>query len=226
MQSRLNQSFNHVLIQLYRDGSDYISEHADKTLDILIGSNIVNLSFGASRTMALKSKKYITSKSCSPTQDIATPTVNSLPTSPQLERITQKIPLRHNSAFVLGWETNRYFLHSIKQDKRLITEKSPDEYAFNGERISLTFRTIATFRRINGSLYGQGAKIKSAQLCNAATEADVNNHNSDSVASEVTLNSSKLEENEKKLLYEAFSAENHNAGFDWAQYYALGFEVS
>ena len=41
------QIFNHVLIQQYRGGLDYISEHADKTLDIQHGTDIVNYSFYA-----------------------------------------------------------------------------------------------------------------------------------------------------------------------------------
>lgn len=32
---------NHVLIQKYRNGEDYISEHSDKTVDIVRGTSIV-----------------------------------------------------------------------------------------------------------------------------------------------------------------------------------------
>jgi alkylated DNA repair dioxygenase AlkB len=42
-----------VLIQLYRTGADYISEHSDKTIDVVRGSRIVNVSLGARRTMTL-----------------------------------------------------------------------------------------------------------------------------------------------------------------------------
>lgn len=38
--------FNHCLLQWYRGGLDYISEHADKTLDIRHGSVIANYSLG------------------------------------------------------------------------------------------------------------------------------------------------------------------------------------
>ena len=48
---------NHVLIQLYRSGKDCISEHSDKTIDVVPGSSIVNVSFGARRTMTLRKKK-------------------------------------------------------------------------------------------------------------------------------------------------------------------------
>lgn len=53
----LGQHFNHVLIQYYRNGHDNIGEHSDKTLDIELGTNIVNYSLGATRTMLLKKKK-------------------------------------------------------------------------------------------------------------------------------------------------------------------------
>ncbi|TKX19123.1 isochorismatase-like protein 8 [Elsinoe australis] len=48
---------NHALIQLYRSGQDHISEHSDKTLDIVPDSKIVNVSLGAQRTMRLRSKR-------------------------------------------------------------------------------------------------------------------------------------------------------------------------
>lgn len=54
---RLGHPVNHVLLQLYRGGADYISEHSDKTLDIVPGSYIANVSLGAERTMVLRTKR-------------------------------------------------------------------------------------------------------------------------------------------------------------------------
>ena len=54
---------NHCLIQLYRSSADYISEHADKTLDQVHGTHVVNVSFGASREMVLRSSSL---SSCDP----------------------------------------------------------------------------------------------------------------------------------------------------------------
>ncbi|RMZ84352.1 hypothetical protein DV738_g561, partial [Chaetothyriales sp. CBS 135597] len=91
---------NHVLIQRYRGGEDSISEHSDKSLDIVRGSKIVNVSFGARRTMTLRTKH-----------------------------------------------------------KRPAQERDPEEVAFDGERISLTFRHIGTF--INpeeGTIWGNDTK--------------------------------------------------------------------
>lgn len=128
-------TFNHCLVQRYRGGSDYISEHSDKTLDVLQNSPIVNVSFGATRVLTLRSKKK-----------------TSLP------RPAQKIVLPHNSIFFLGPKTNRELAHSISRDGRRDAEKSRDELREGGHRISLTLRTVATFqRREDHVLIGQGA---------------------------------------------------------------------
>ena len=59
VQTRIGLCANHALIQLYRNPEDYISEHADKTLDIKIGSAICNLSFGATRVLTLRTKSKV-----------------------------------------------------------------------------------------------------------------------------------------------------------------------
>lgn len=135
LSAKLNQKFNHVLIQLYRDGLDYIGEHSDKTLDIEKNSNIVNYTIGCTRMMRLKQKNKLTKQNI-------------------------KIPLKHNSIFVLDWQTNRKYLHYIKQDRRDIKEKNEDELRNNGERISFTFRTIATFVDKDNNVIGQGKEFK------------------------------------------------------------------
>jgi alkylated DNA repair dioxygenase AlkB len=163
--------FNHVLIQKYRSGKDNISEHADKTLDITRGTPIVNLSLGATRVLILKPKPDCT-----------------LP-----DKRVQKITLPHNSLFVLGWETNRQYTHRIKADKRNVREKRADECLYNGQRISLTFRSIATFINHHGILCGQGAPE------NQDTKYDY------------------------EQLINAFSLENKSAQFDWDQSYGGGF---
>jgi len=42
LEQKCNCKLNHAIIQCYRDGEDYISEHADKTLDVAKDSLIVN----------------------------------------------------------------------------------------------------------------------------------------------------------------------------------------
>lgn len=175
----IGQQFNHTLIQKYRSGHDNISEHADKTLDIKRGTTIVNLSIGATRVMILRSK-------------------SDCPT-----KIVQKITLPANSLFVMGWQTNLLFTHSIKTDKRMPRDKRPDEQIYHGQRISLTFRNIATFVTPTGIIFGQGATTKEPTS-----------------TKQVSSN-----EEECTLLLKAFGVENHCSCFDWDQYYGQGFDV-
>ncbi|KAJ3772520.1 hypothetical protein FB446DRAFT_48708 [Lentinula raphanica] len=149
VQKTIKHPVNHALIQLYRSGKDYISEHSDKTIDVVKGSSIVNVSLGAQRTMILRTKKD---------QSLSEDGVNS-------KRQYQRFPLPHNSMFVMGLETNRRWLHAINHDNRPLKTKSPEELQQNGERISLTFRHIGTF--LDGPdeklIYGQGAKGKTRE---------------------------------------------------------------
>jgi len=106
----LGHPVNHVLVQCYRTGSDYISEHSDKTLDIVRGTNIVNVSVGAQRQMVLRRKR---DPSVRPP-----PRTNSTSGAPVTTRMRAEladqegrekavVPLPHNSMFVLGKRTGR-----------------------------------------------------------------------------------------------------------------------
>ncbi|KAK0501052.1 hypothetical protein EDD18DRAFT_1307503 [Armillaria luteobubalina] len=178
----VNHPANHVLIQHYRSGNDYISEHSDKTIDVVRGSSIVNVSIGAQRVMFLRRKKDL-----SPT------------------RYAQRIPLPHNSVFVMGLNTNREWLHGIHRDNRPVKTKSDVETAFGGERISLTFRHIGTYLTSDSSLiYGQGAVGKTRE--------------------EARLAINGIPEEFQKLI-DAFGKENHESLFDWDEAYGQGFDV-
>jgi hypothetical protein len=160
---------NHVLIQYYRNGHDHIGEHSDKTIDVNPNSYIMNYSIGAERTFVLKHKLGAEE--------------------------TQKIKLPHNSLFVMGLQTNKEWYHSIKQDKRPDCEKTKEELAYGGERISFTWRNIATYIK-NNRLFGQGAKyLKYSD----------------------TLDITNLELDTE--LIKAFGEENHNPNFDWNNIY-------
>ena len=153
----LMQSFNHALIQLYRDGVDNISEHSDKTLDIVRNSVIVNVSLGAQRTMTLRTKK---SKQSNGTE------------GPHM-RLSQRVKLPNNSVFVMGSQTNREWLHGLKPDKRPVQEKTEAEKAFGGERISITFRQIGTFIDNSGKvIWGAGAKGKTMREASEISRDD------------------------------------------------------
>lgn len=185
----LKHPINHVLIQLYRDGQDRISEHSDKTLDIVRGSYICNVSLGAQRAMTLRTK------------------VKTLPEDGTGDpvRQSQKVPLPHNSLFVLGEETNKRWLHSIRADKRAESEKSPEELAFRGERISLTFRHIGTFFNPEaGTIWGQGALSKSMGKAGTVIHG---------------------EPTETERMIRAFGNENHDPEFNWDTHYGHGFDV-
>ncbi len=130
LSNHLNCEFNHVLIQLYRNGSDYIGEHSDKTLDIVPNTPIVNYTIGATRFMQLKNKK---------TDE------------------KYHIGLSNNSLFVLGLKTNAEYYHLIKQDKRNDNEKLLEELDNECQRISFTFRSIGTWIKPDGKLEGLGA---------------------------------------------------------------------
>ncbi|EIW73959.1 hypothetical protein CONPUDRAFT_68140, partial [Coniophora puteana RWD-64-598 SS2] len=148
VQRVLNHPVNHVLIQHYRSGADYISEHSDKTIDVVRGSKIVNVSLGAQRTMTLRTKR---DRDADTGRDAGTP------------RLSQKVSLPHNSMFVMGLETNAKWLHGINHDKRPLQYKPAAEQFNGGERISLTFRRIGTFlTKGETRIFGQGAKAKMA----------------------------------------------------------------
>lgn len=181
----LKHPVNHVLIQHYRSGADYISEHSDKTVDIVRGSSIVNVSIGAQRVMTLRSKK------------------DAVP-GESVKRAIERIPLPHNSMFVMGLETNAKWMHAVRHDNRPIKTKSEEERFNNGERISLTFRHIGTYLTVDKKyIYGQGAKGKTQEA-----------------ARPVILGG---KESEKLII--AFGNENHQSDFDWDANYGEGSDV-
>lgn len=155
-EKHLGHTLNHVLIQFYRDGNDYISEHSDKTLDIAQNSYIANVSLGAERTMIFRTKR----RDRDPSHDKSSST--------DTKRKIQRAKLPHNSLCRLGLKSNMKWLHAIRQDKRPDGQKSSTELAFKGGRISLTFRKIGTFLDHEGTLiWGQGAKAKTREEAHA-----------------------------------------------------------
>ncbi|KAI1331633.1 hypothetical protein F5Y16DRAFT_407892 [Xylariaceae sp. FL0255] len=189
IEAKLGHPLNHVLIQLYRHGNDYISEHSDKTIDIVKGSFIANLSLGAERMMTFRTKRQ----------------ANKPPTPESLKRQVQKAALPHNSLCQMGLKTNERWLHAIRQDKRLPRDKSKATLAFDGVRISLTFRHIGTF--IDGEskrIWGQGATSKTKE----GARAIINGQTTEAVD-----------------MVRAFGRENQSSDFDWDAHYGAGFDV-
>lgn len=202
-EERVGHELNHVLIQLYRSGQDHISEHSDKTLDIVHGSKIANVSFGAQRTMRLRTKRPITDQG----QTTGDPNrVSTARTDDQTRaRMTQRIPLPHNSMFVMGLKTNESWLHGIMPDKRPLLELSPAESAYGNMRISLTFRQIGTFLSSDSRLiWGQGAVRKQKKKARPTINRNLR---------------------ESKKLINAFGFENQSTVFDWDETYGSGSDV-
>jgi 2OG-Fe(II) oxygenase superfamily len=208
----LQHPVNHVLIQLYRTGADYISEHSDKTIDVVRGSRIVNVSLGARRTMTLRTKKDSAQQEGQGDDEDGSIGVGGV------VRRTERVPLPHNSLFVMGLATNARWMHSVHTDKRPEDTKDPAE---RGPRISLTFRHIGTFLTPPSStavgddsssspmapqqqfIFGQGATGKTH------TEARPVVHGGE----------------QAERLLAAFGAENHESEFDWDKAYGEGFDV-
>ncbi|KAI5921010.1 hypothetical protein F4810DRAFT_722935 [Camillea tinctor] len=196
IERRLGHPLNHVLIQFYRDGNDYISEHSDKTLDIVKGSFIANVSLGAERTMTLRTKRPPKEKRA---------LAEETPGASGPKRQIQRARLPHNSLCKMGLVTNMRWLHGIRQDKRLDREKSEAELAYDGGRISLTFRQIGTFLdRDNKLIWGQGARAKSKEQAREV----VNGQTPEAIR-----------------MLQGFGRENQSTEFDWTEYYGEGFDV-
>uniref|UniRef100_A0A8H7MZ77 Fe2OG dioxygenase domain-containing protein n=1 Tax=Bionectria ochroleuca TaxID=29856 RepID=A0A8H7MZ77_BIOOC len=194
-EKQVGHPLNHVLIQYYRDGNDYISEHSDKTLDIVKDSFIANVSLGAERTMVLRTKRL--DKDPSRTE--------SSPDHGNKKRQVQRARLPHNSLFRMGLRTNMKWLHAIRQDKRAERDKTADELAYSGGRISLTFRNIGTFLSKEQTLiWGQGATGKVRDDARPV----INGQSPEAI----------------KML-KAFGTENHASKFDWDASYGKGFDV-
>lgn len=161
-----------------------------QTLDIVRESAIVNMSIGAQRVMTLRTKKSNRTSGVD---------------SPNTTRQTQKIPMPHNSVFVLGSDTNMHWLHGVRADKRPMQQKSEEEMSFGGERISLTFRQIGTFTNSNNKkIWGQGARKKSPSSAGRVRTGD---------------------DEEMEAMVMAFGRENHQNDFDWQAEYGQGFDV-
>lgn len=120
-------------------------------------------------------------------------------------RQTQLIPMPHGSVFILGLRTNMRWLHGIRADKRPMKERSEAERAFNGERISLTFRKISTFLSDDSAyIWGHGATQKDYESRSPVINGDVEM---------------------SQQLINAFGFENQQSEFAWKDVYGHGFDV-
>jgi len=113
-------AFNHVIATRYRDATDNIGWHADKTKDITWNTPIVMLSLGETRELQLG--------------------VPSEEDGSQM-RITHAIPFAHGDLFALGPLTNSQMKHRITTvaQESVMKRKAGEAVA---PRVSLVFREI------------------------------------------------------------------------------------
>jgi nicotinamidase-related amidase/alkylated DNA repair dioxygenase AlkB len=208
-EERIGHPLNHCLIQLYRHGRDWISEHSDKTLDLERPSFIVNVSLGRTRTMVLRPKKAGEEgkEARQKTAGDEGPEARQKKAGDEGPEAKQKIPLPHGSILVMGLETNRALYHAIRQ------EGARDE---DGPRISLTFRHIGTMLEPStGAVWGIGSPV--------STQAEARVR----AASRAALDPAerRLQERaESERMLHLFRDENIDPTFDVARY-RPGFEV-
>lgn len=232
VEKALEHPINHVLIQCYRGGNDYISEHSDKTLDIVQGSYIANVSLGAERTMVFRTKRGDRKSSVAAEKGIdtvlskATESVSSPDAKSPTKRQVIRLPMPHNSLVKMGLATNGKWLHGIKADKRPLLEKTKAEVAWDGVRISLTFRHIGTFLSHSSdahSITTPSAESKSS----TAKEEPLYIWGQGAVAKERKSARPVIngQTPEAIAMLKAFGKENNSPDFDWDENYGCGFDV-
>ena len=109
----LGEEFNFVLVNRYKDGSDYIGEHRDDEKDLVSKSSIASLSFGQKRDFVFKHRD----------------TKGKNASRKDIEPI--KLCLEHGSLLVMKYPTNTFWYHSLP-----VRKSAP------GTRINLTFRRM------------------------------------------------------------------------------------
>lgn len=114
VQHAAGQTYNSVLLNLYRNGGDSVGAHADDEKELGTNANIASVSLGASRKFVLK--QYKTSDASKPVGE-------------------EEYNLTHGSLLIMSGTTQHFWKHSIP--------KVPfKEYEKVGPRINLTFRTF------------------------------------------------------------------------------------
>lgn len=106
------QTFNFVLVNRYKDGSDHIGEHRDDERELAPGSPIASVSFGACRDFCFRHKD---SRGKNPLQ--------------RLEVV--RLQLAHGSLLMMNHPTNTHWYHSLPVRKKVLAP-----------RVNLTFRKI------------------------------------------------------------------------------------
>ena len=89
----LNEKFNFVLLNWYKNGVDYIGEHSDNETGLIKNGVIACVSLGAERKFVFKNKKD--------------------------KKLVKKMELENGSLIVMGGKTQQYWKHSIPKQKKI-----------------------------------------------------------------------------------------------------------
>lgn len=222
----LEHTVNHVLIQCYHGGNDYISEHSDKTLDIVPGSYIANVSLGAERTMVFRTKRG-DRKPREAVEKASEPLAESDSSN---KRQVVRLPMPHNSLVKMGLATNGKWLHGIKADKRPIQEKTQAELASDGVRISLTFRRIGTFLSPSPNSADGTTPLMTADATSSSSTVQsepqyIWGQGAVSKERKDARHVINGQTTEAIAMLKAFGKENNSPEFDWDANYGCGFDV-
>lgn len=115
----LDEKFNFVLVNRYKDGLDHIGEHRDDERDLERAAPIASLSFGQARDFVLRHKDARGGRRRGRPNTVAVP----------LQPV--KIELGHGSLLVMCHPTNSMWYHSLPIRRRALHP-----------RINLTFRRM------------------------------------------------------------------------------------
>ncbi|MDB9511167.1 alpha-ketoglutarate-dependent dioxygenase AlkB [Kamptonema animale CS-326] len=83
----VNTKFNGVLLNLYRDGQDYMGWHSDDEKDLAVGSVIASLSFGETRRFILRRRDNRQTK--------------------------VELNLSHGDFLIMGGDTQKFWQHQV-----------------------------------------------------------------------------------------------------------------
>ncbi|GBM29439.1 DNA oxidative demethylase ALKBH2 [Araneus ventricosus] len=112
VESVVGCSFNFVLVNRYKDGSDHMGEHRDDEKELDTQAPIASLSFGAVREFAFR---HMDSRGKNAKSNIP----------------KQKIDLYPGSLLLMEYPTNKFWYHSLPARKNVF-----------GVRVNLTFRKM------------------------------------------------------------------------------------
>lgn len=97
LEEKLNTTFNFALLNLYKNGEDYIGWHSDDESGLMKGGVIASVSFGVERTFQLRKKNIKKSKIIS-------------------------VQLESGSVLLMHGTTQRFYKHCLPKRKK-VTDK-------------------------------------------------------------------------------------------------------